>query len=78
MGPNPPAKSSFARVIRWFSEEANPGGTLLSLDGCATKTTDSSFQIGDKYLAIAENPSSGTVINSLESTALISGKKRSG
>jgi hypothetical protein len=65
-------------MIRWFSEQANPGGTLLSLDGCVTKTTDSSSQIGAKYLAIEENLSSGTVINSLESTALISGKKRSG
>jgi hypothetical protein len=65
-------------MIRRFSEEPRPGGTLLSLDGCAKKTTDSSFQIGAKYLAIEENLSSGTVINSLESTALISGKKRSG
>jgi len=65
-------------MIRWLSEEANPGGTLLLLDGCATKTTDSSFQIGAKYLDIEKNLSSGTVINSLESTALISGKKRSG
>jgi hypothetical protein len=65
-------------MIRWFSEQASPSGTLLSLDGCVTKTTDSSSQIGDKYLAIEENLSSGTVINSLESTVLISGKKRSG
>jgi len=65
-------------MIRRFSEEANPSGTLLLLDGCDKKTTDSSSQIGAKYLDIEKNLSSGTVINNLESKALISGKKRSG